>query len=425
MSKQPTGAQEFVHVPCPFCGLLCDDLRISVAERAATVLANGCSKSRRLFSATSDADATPLVNGKPASLEIVASKAAAILLEARQPVLISAGTDVAGMRALLELAERTGGIVDHGAGDAMIRNFMVLQDSGWISTTLTEVRNRADLLIVAGTEISNRFPRFFERTFGEFDPLFATGMREICFLGAMPQDLPAPLKARATSIAVEPERLGEVFGALRSLLAGKALIAKTVAGTATEELASLLARMQRARYGVLTWAAADLAFPHAELAIQSMCELVTALNASGRCAVLPLGGTDGDLTAAQVTTWQTGFPLRVSFAGGKPAYDPLEHSAQRLLVRNEADAVVFVSALDAVHAPPESDAPTIVLGRPGTRAGNCSVFIPVATPGLHHAGHLFRTDNVVALRVRKLAESTLPSAAQALHMILGAMEKRP
>jgi formylmethanofuran dehydrogenase subunit B len=126
-----------------------------------------------------------------------------------------------------------------------------------------------------------------------------------------------------------------------------------------------------------------------------------------------------------VTTWQTGFPLRVSFAGGKPAYDPWQHSAQRLLARNEAGAVVFVSALDASHVPPESDAPAIILGRPGTRTGNCSVFIPVATPGLHHAGHLFRTDSVVAIGVRKLAESTLPSAAQALQMILGAMEKRP
>ena len=425
MSKQPSGAQEFVHVPCPFCGLLCDDLRIAISERTATVLANGCTKSRRLFGAASDADGTPLVNGKPATMKVAAGKAAAILREARQPVLISAGTDVAGMRALLELAELTGGIVDHLAGDAMMRNFLVLQDGGWISTTLTEVRNRADLLIVAGTDISSRFPRFFERLFGNFDSLFTTGEREICFLGAMPQDLPAPLRPRATSIAVEPKRLGEIFGALRSLFAGKALIAKTVAGIATQELAALLARMQKARYGVLTWAAADLAFPHAELAIQSMCELVTALNASRRFAVLPLGGTDGDLTAAQVTTWQTGFPLRVSFAGGKPAYDPWQNSAQRLLARNEADAVVFVSALDAAHVPLKSEAPAIVLGRPGTRSGNCSVFIPVATPGLHHEGHLFRTDNVVALRVRKLAESTLPSAAQTLRMILGAMETRP
>jgi formylmethanofuran dehydrogenase subunit B len=425
MSKQPFGAQEFVHVPCPFCGLLCDDLHIAVAERAATVLANGCTKSRKLFGDISDAGATALVNGKPATLEAAATAAAAILRESRQPVLISAGTDVAGMRALLELAERTGGIVDHAAGDAVMRNLLVLQDSGWVSTTLTEVRNRADLLVVAGTDISSRFPRFFERIFGDFESLFTTGAREICFIGTVPQDLPAPLKARATFVAIAPERLGEVFGALRSLLAGNTLIAKAVAGAATEELAALLARMQRARYGVLTWAAADLAFPHAELAIQSMCELVTFLNASGRFAVLPLGGTDGDITAAQVTAWQTGFPLRVSFAGGKPAYDPWQYSAQRLLARDEADAVVFVSALDASHVPPETDAPAIVLGRPGTRTGECSVFIPVATPGLHHAGHLFRTDNVVAIGVRKLAESTLPSGAQALKLILGAMEKRP
>lgn len=425
MSKQPSGTQEFGHVPCPFCGLLCDDLRITVTERAATVLANGCTKSRRLFSAHPDASVGPLVDGKPQTLEVAAGRAADILGMARQPVLISAGTDVAGMRALLELAETTGGIIDHGAGDAMMRNLLVLQDSGWVSTTLTEVRNRADLLVVAGTDISSRFPRFFERLFGDFDPLFTTRERDVFFLGNMPQDLPGALKARATSVEAKPERLGEVFGALRSLLAGKTLVANSIAGIATERLAALLARMQRARYGVLTWAAADLAFPHAELAIQSMCELVTSLNADGRFAVLPLGGTDGDLTSVQVTTWQTGFPLRVSFAGGKPAYDPWQHDAQQMITRGQADAVVFVSALDASHVPPQSDAPAIVLGRPGTRAGNCSVFVPVATPGVHHAGHLFRTDNVVAIGVRKLAESTLPSVAQALQMILGAMENQP
>jgi len=96
----------------------------------------------------------------------------------------------------------------------------------------------------------------------------------------MPDDLPAPLKG-AGKVGCGRNQYGwEKYSArLRQPLAGKALIAKTVAGIATEALASLLVRMQRARYGVLTWAAADLAFPHAELAIQSMCELVTALNA--------------------------------------------------------------------------------------------------------------------------------------------------
>jgi hypothetical protein len=39
------------------------------------------------------------------------------------------------------------------------------------------------------------------------------------------------------------------------------------------------------------------------------------------------------------------------------------------------------------------------------------VFIPVGTPGIDHAGHAYRLDNVVAIRLKKLRESGLPSTA--------------
>ena len=58
-----------------------------------------------------------------------------------------------GARAAGRLADRLGGVLDHMNSAAVLRNLMVLQDSGWITTTLSEVRNRADLLIVAGGDI--------------------------------------------------------------------------------------------------------------------------------------------------------------------------------------------------------------------------------------------------------------------------------
>ena len=412
-------AREFVNVPCPFCGLLCDDLRVEVAKDAAAVIANGCARSRAMFAGNAQATASALVDGKPADLASAIGHAARILRAARQPLLISAGTDVAGMRVLIELAERSGGIVNHANGEALLRNLRVLQDTGWISTTLTEIRNRADLLVVAGTDITSRFPRFFERCFGDFDRLFETGTRELWFLGGAPDDLPAALRKRTKSLSIEPTRLAEFFNVLHALLAGRALTAKTAAGVPIEKLSALLERMRAARYGVLTWAAADRAFPHADLAIQSMCELVRALNAQSRFCVLPLGGSDGDLTAMQVTTWQTGFPIRVNFSSGAPAQD----SARPLGLRGEADALLFVSALDTARTPAATGTPSIVLGRPGMRADGCSVFIPVSVPGLHHTGHLYRADNVVAIHLRKLTGSALPSAAQALQRILDAMKE--
>src|SRR5258708_5487741 len=179
-------AQEFDHVPCPFWGLLCGDVRVGGGGGAASVAPNGGARSRELFADNAPDRALARVDDKPADLATAIGRAAQILRAARQPLLISAGTDVAGMRVLIELAERSGGIVDHANGDALFRNLRVLQDTGWISTTLTEVRNRADLLVVAGTGITGPFPRFFERCFGEFETLFGLGARELWFLGELP-----------------------------------------------------------------------------------------------------------------------------------------------------------------------------------------------------------------------------------------------
>jgi len=45
------------------------------------------------------------------------------------------------------------------------------------------------------------------------------------------------------------------------------------------------------------------------------------------------------------------------------------------------------------------------------------VFIPVGTPGIDHSGHAYRLDNVVAIRLKKLRDSGLPSTAEVLTAI--------
>jgi formylmethanofuran dehydrogenase subunit B len=218
------------------------------------------------------------------------------------------------------------------------------------------------------------------------------------------------------------ERLGEAFAVMRALLAGQPLQRDEVAGLPMAQWQGLVERMKAARYGVVVWAAPELDFPHAELTVQTLAELIKDLNHVTRFAGLPLGGNDGDFTANGVEMWQTGFPFRTRFAASGPDYDPYHHAAERLLATGEADALLWVSSLDERRAPPAADAPTVVLGRPGMRfEREPEVFIPVGVPGLDHAGHYFRTDKVVALPLRKLRESALPSVADAAAAIEAAL----
>src|SRR5262249_62387489 len=85
-----------------------------------------------------------------------------------------------------------------------------------------------------------------------------------------------------------------------------------------QELSVLAERLKAAKYGVITWMAGAFAFAGAELLTQGLAELVRDLNQFTRCAALPLTGSDNVMGAHQVCTWQSGLPLRTSFAGGAP-----------------------------------------------------------------------------------------------------------
>lgn len=411
----------FENVPCPFCGLACDDLEIESTEGRLKLTRNGCDRSRREFELPAVTSAQCLVAGNKASLAEAVAEAAALLRTANLPLFCGLATDVIGMRATLALAERTGGIVDHMNSEALLSNVLAMQDSGLIATTLAEVRSRADVLLFAGTD-TTAFPRFTERVVWNRESPFRRGAPYVVFLGASPPvpwpaDLPEPL-----GIECEQAGIGEVAAALRRLIVKAPLQTTKVAGVSVKTLAALAERLRAASYGVIVWSARDLPQPHGDLTVHSLCALVADLNQFTRFAALPLAGTDGDLTANQVTLWQTGFPLRTGFAAGVPNYDPYHHSARRLLDRGEADCLVWISSYAANRTAPATTASRIVLARPGAAPpADADVYIPVATPGLDHAGYCFRTDGIAALRLKQLRQSPLPSVQRVLAAVMAAL----
>lgn len=409
-------------VPSPFCGIAADDLTVKAEGHRLTVLENGCAVTKAAFE-QEIGDSTPQIQGKAVRLEAALTRIAEILSQARLPLMAGLATDVEGMRAALALADQYGAVIDHLDSEAALRNILVLQGSGWITTTLSEVKNRVDLLLVVGSDIEAHFPRFFERYIWNPETLFGqdTRQREVIYLGKPPsgQAAYAPDGRAPRIIRCDSDDLPQVIAALRTQVTGNFLQAEAVAGITMDELAALARRLKQARYGVIAWAAGELNFPHAELTIQVLCELIMTLNKTTRCSGLPLGGKNGEITANQVCAWQTGYPVRTSFNRGYPDYDPYHYSAARLLESGEADVLIWISALDQESTPPTANIPTVVLGRAGMHFIKApEVFIPIGTPGIDHPGHACRTDNVVVVPLRQLRDSGLPSAADILNAVL-------
>ena len=192
-------------VVCPFCAMGCDDLEVAVAD-------GGCgwwgrtAPWRPRASARGRPAMEPALGGEAAALDAALAEAARLLRASALPLYGGLGTDVAGMREVLALAERTGGIVDHAGSRGLLANVRAMQDGGTVTATLAEVRNRADLVLLVGTDTTAIASRFLERCLApEPRACSAACERELVHLG------PGEPLAGAERLACPAERLGEAW----------------------------------------------------------------------------------------------------------------------------------------------------------------------------------------------------------------------
>ncbi|HDY84811.1 hypothetical protein LCGC14_1210310 [marine sediment metagenome] len=413
-----TDSEMWLEVSSPFCGIASDDLTIKVDGNTITVVENGDAVTKKGFE-TPITDTSPRINGKDASLEQAVKHIADLFRTSKQPVISGMATDLNGVRSAMALADKSRATVDSMDSTAGFRNTLVLQDTGWMVTTLTEVRNRVDVLVVVGSDIEQDYPRFYERMVWNKESMFDQDIasREVVYLGKAPSGdaSTSPQGKKAQVITCDDADLPEVLSILRALVKGKNIQAKQVGGIDISVLATLAEQLKQAKYSVLTWSAASLNFEHAEATVQTLCEMIKELNATTRSNGLPLSGKEGSVTASYVSTWQSGYPMRTNFNRGYPDYDPYLCDTNRMLAADEVDVLLWISSFNIGRTPPKSNAKTIVLGRSGmTFDQEPEVFIPIGTPGIDHAGRTFRSDGSIAVPLRKLRDSGLPSTFDVL-----------
>ena len=172
---------------CPFCPLLCDHLSVGLAATGTGfALAGGdCRRAREALAEVSvgPSNAVPRIDGRDASIDEAIAAAVRLLARVAAAAHRRAGTDVAGARSLYRLACATGAICDAANGEALMYGQRALQDRGGFTTTLAEVRARADLVVMLGGVPDDEAPNLLERL-GVGDAL----PRRLVVLGASARD---------------------------------------------------------------------------------------------------------------------------------------------------------------------------------------------------------------------------------------------
>jgi formylmethanofuran dehydrogenase subunit B len=318
------------------------------------------------------------IGGKPAALEHALAEAAGLLGASRCPLVTGLGTDIAGARAAIGLAERIGAVVDHINADVLLRDLAVLREAGMMLTTPNEARLRADTLLLVGPSLEQDAPEL-ARWLGldasrERDSSSQRAVVRLCPGRATP-----PLRGE-TRIGRDPDQLSTLLAALRARLAGRPA-GKT--GVSAKAVADLATRLGAARFGVAVWSARDLD----PLAIEMLCGIVADLNAHTRFTGFAVAPGDNAVGVLQACGWMTGFPMRTGFGRGYPEHDPWRFDGARMVAAREADCVLWISAFRAAP-PPWSDGPPVIALTTGDAAFGVppAVQIEVGRPGIDHDG---------------------------------------
>lgn len=415
---------QFEHVTCPHCGILCDDLTIEVSESSLTPLNVNHPRCTKGFTQAHFDRSNPpsaKIEGQNVSLDEAINKAVEILQSSSQPLVSGLIADVQACREAVALADRVGGVVDHANGKFIRANIAVMQRMGKVKTTLAEVRNRADHVIIFGAEVFDQFPRFHDRILSPEKSLSAenTINKTITVIDsqAQPDAKKSFDQTNINYLRIDMPTLESIIQALQSIIESPHNTDEEDSDNA-KTIRSVYTKILSSQYTTIVWNTSLLNTDTAEQTVQAITLSIKALMKEIRCVGLPLGGSKGEITASQVATWQTGVPLPVAFMSGAPVHDPVLYNGSTMLENNEADSLVWLSTYSADDIPPETEIPSIVLGHPNMQVSKqTSVFIPVGIPGIDNRGLACRTDSVATLPLQKIRSNDLPVASDVLNKI--------
>ena len=150
---------------CTFCGCLCDDIELTVANGQISKAKNACVLGK-CWLLTHHRQDRPLalIDGRAASLEQAIDRTAHILSSARCPIVYGlSDTTCEAQQAAVALADRIGACIDTTASVCHAPSTMALQNVGEVTCSLGEVKNRADLVIFWGSDPVESHPRHWGR----------------------------------------------------------------------------------------------------------------------------------------------------------------------------------------------------------------------------------------------------------------------
>ena len=413
-------------VTCLGCGCACDDLTVQIADGRITDISPPCPVGRAWFG-DGRVPGRILRGGAEASLEAALSDAAETLAGASGGSLVLLAPDLStqGQRAALAVADVLRANVDTVTSEPAAAGLLAAQRRGRAAATLGEVRNRADVLLFWGIDPAPRYPRFLSRyaldPVGTHVPGGRAGRTVISV--SIGRDRGPAAAESELALALAPDQEIAALSVMRAVALGNALGELPPALQAAAEVAT---RLMTAAYAVLVHDGEPGEEPGRDTyRAEGLIALTQALNGRTRAALSTLRAGGNRSGAEAALTWQTGYPMAVSYRAGYPRYTPASRGLAELGAGGAGAVLVAgsVAALADALAGAGSRSPVIAIGPRASEAPfPVRVAIDTGVAGIHEGGTAYRMDEVPLPLRPPLAGAR--SAADTLAALLGAIRPR-
>jgi formylmethanofuran dehydrogenase subunit B len=443
------------NVSCPVCGCLCDDIELIVENNVITEVRNACGMGESKFLGYSaHRPLKPLIrkNGElvETSMAEAVKRSAEILTNASYPILYGwSNTSCEANRIGVELAEEVGGVIDNTSTVCHGPSVLSIQDIGFPTCTLGQVRHRADLVIYWGCNPWSAHPRHIERytnftegrfrssewnhylstlgsyraqkrmqrvaklsgDIGEVRTLERTPVEKIEHLSSELLQKKRKMivvdvrRTRTADLAdyflqVEPNKDYELLQALRILVRNEELDVDSVAGIPIEVLEDLADIIVSSEFGMLFFGVGLTMSAGKHRNIDAALSLTRDVNQFTKFLIMPMRGHYNVTGANIVSTWQTGYPFAVDLSRGYPRYNPGETSVVDILSRGENDASLVIASDPVAHFPKGAvenlvKSQLIVIDSETSATSlMADVAFPSAVAGIEVEGTAYRMDKV-------------------------------
>lgn len=421
--------------PCSGCSLLCDDIIVKSDGLFIEEVIGACLKGKERFDQVNAQNriTSPMIRKNNelinASWEEALAKTVEIIKNSSAPLLYGfSNVTCEAQRAGMDLAKEINGFIDSNASICQGKILNKAKSQGINLTTITEIINKGDLIILWGANPAETIPRLLNKVLFSRGKFRMTG-REIKTLVIIDPVKTASFRVmgvRDIALVIEPDKDIELIQMLKEeCCRADSIPSEGVAGVDKNDLKRLLLHLTGAENGVIILGQGVIQ-PHADYdLIEELLDLLQLINTrqvKGRISLLLLGGHFNMAGFDHVALSSYGVSGKLQFESKRLVKS--EDTIVSKINKENFDCSIIVGTDPISHLPHSLSSklakkPLILIDSHNSATSHIAdVVLPTAITGIESSGLVYRIDQVpVELKKILNPPNNIPSDEELLNQL--------